>query len=176
VLEIRYPFAIPFDLLWKKGATIQKVIVRHGKTKMDKRMRRRDVPCIHHSRPLYCKYAAVSIMSMLMESKKWGRSKEEVQNRIDGKVILVTRSGVGTPIGVTIYSHKRLTDCVGSVFLCNFQIEWSFVRTSFFSACIANSIFKLDFSLFPFYHFSFHFTNLFLISVSPSPLLYNGCH
>jgi hypothetical protein len=39
----------------KKGAMMQKANVSHGKSNMDKTVRRRELPWVHHSRSLYRK-------------------------------------------------------------------------------------------------------------------------
>jgi hypothetical protein len=51
----------------KKGATMQKANISHGKTKMDKMVRRRELPC---ARCLYKERVVRGALSMSMERKE----------------------------------------------------------------------------------------------------------
>jgi hypothetical protein len=68
--------AIPFDHLRKKRAMMQKANVSHGKTMMDKMVRRRDLPCVGRFRPLYRVRFVRGTMTMPMERKKKVVKKE----------------------------------------------------------------------------------------------------
>jgi hypothetical protein len=71
--------AILLNLPRKKVATLQKENVSHGKTKMDKKERRRELPCVRRSRSLYRGRVVGGAVLMLMEKKvmkKERRSKE----------------------------------------------------------------------------------------------------
>jgi hypothetical protein len=71
--------AIPLGLSRKKGAMMQETTVSHGKTKMDKVVRRGELPCVRCSRSLYGERVVGSAVPMSMEiknvMKKQRRSK-----------------------------------------------------------------------------------------------------
>jgi hypothetical protein len=54
----------------KKGAMMQKANVRHGKAKMDKIVRMREVPCVRRSKSLYSEWAVCGSVPLSMERKK----------------------------------------------------------------------------------------------------------
>jgi hypothetical protein len=71
--------AILFNPQRKNRALMQKVNVSQGKTKMDKTVRRRELPCVHHSRSLYRERVGCGAASISMEKKR--RSKEDANKR-----------------------------------------------------------------------------------------------
>jgi hypothetical protein len=72
--------AISIDPLRKKGAMMPKANVSQGKTKMDKLVRRRELPYVRHSKKLYRKRVVCGVMLMSKERKK----SEEAKKRNDG--------------------------------------------------------------------------------------------
>jgi hypothetical protein len=62
--------AILLNLVVKKGAMMQKANVRHGQIKMDKMVRRRELPCIRRSRSLYKGRVVRGAVLMSMKNKK----------------------------------------------------------------------------------------------------------
>jgi hypothetical protein len=62
--------AIPFGLLRKKRAMMQKANVSHGKVKMDKVVRRRELPCIRRLKYLHRVQDVRCEVTMLFERKK----------------------------------------------------------------------------------------------------------
>jgi hypothetical protein len=72
---------IAIDHLRKKGTMMQKAIVSHGKTKMDKPVRRRELPRVRRSRPLYRWRVVRGVVPMSVERKKVmkkGKRSEEM--------------------------------------------------------------------------------------------------
>ncbi|SAL98229.1 hypothetical protein [Absidia glauca] len=58
------------DLLRKRRVMLEDVIVSRGKTKIDKVVRRRELPCIRRLRVLYREWVVRDVVSMSMERKK----------------------------------------------------------------------------------------------------------
>jgi hypothetical protein len=56
--------------LRKKGALMQSANVSHGKTKMNKMVKRGELPCVHRLRSLYRERVGLGAMPMSMERKK----------------------------------------------------------------------------------------------------------
>jgi hypothetical protein len=81
MLESLYFVAIPFDHSRKKRVTMQKVNVSHGKSKMDKTVRRGELPWVRHSRTVCRRRVVRSAVPMSMK-KKWRWSKEEANKKI----------------------------------------------------------------------------------------------
>jgi hypothetical protein len=90
--------AISFDLLRKKVAIVQKVNVSHGKTKMDKTVRGRELPCVRHWRSLYKGRFVVCAVPMSMK-KRDEEAKKMQRNGLTEKVNLCRYSGVWNPVG-----------------------------------------------------------------------------
>jgi hypothetical protein len=87
--------AIPFDLLRKKRAIRQKANDSNGKTKMDKRARRRELPCACRLILLIEGESFVVQSQCRWKEKKWWRSKEQARKGINVKSgTFVARSGV----------------------------------------------------------------------------------
>jgi hypothetical protein len=63
-------FVIQFDHPSKKRAVMQKANVSHGKSKMDKLARRRELPCIRRLVSSYRGRVVRSAVLMLKEKKK----------------------------------------------------------------------------------------------------------
>jgi hypothetical protein len=82
-LDAREPIsiAIPFDLLRKEGAMMQKANVSHGKIKMDKMVRGRDLPWVRRSRSLYRGRVVRGAVIMSMERKKSDQVGKKKQRR-----------------------------------------------------------------------------------------------
>jgi hypothetical protein len=59
---------------------MQKVNVSHGKAKMDKMVRRKELPYVRRSRPLYRERVGRSAVLMSMERKK--RMKKQRRSKI----------------------------------------------------------------------------------------------
>jgi hypothetical protein len=64
------PVANLLNLLGKKRVMVQKAKVSRTKAKMDKMVRRRELPCILRSRSLYRERVVGGAVSMSMERKK----------------------------------------------------------------------------------------------------------
>jgi hypothetical protein len=77
--------AISFDLRRKRRIMMEGVNVSNGKTKMDKMVGKRELPCIRRSRAKYRGRVVYDGVLNVDGKKKWGRSKEEANKRSDGK-------------------------------------------------------------------------------------------
>jgi hypothetical protein len=86
---------IPFDLLRKKEAMMQKAIVSFGKA-MDKTVRRRRLPWVRRLRMLNRERAVCGAVLMLLERKKKVMKKQRrgKEKNVKGKRTFVTRIGV----------------------------------------------------------------------------------
>jgi hypothetical protein len=79
---------IPIDHLRKKEAIMQKANVGHGKSKMDEMVRRRQLPCIRCSRPLYRGRVVCGAVPMSVESKKVMMKERRSKKKIGGSKFL----------------------------------------------------------------------------------------
>jgi hypothetical protein len=71
---------------------MQKANVNHGKTKMDNKVRRGELPCIRRFRSVYTVDVRGGAKAKPMETKKrWG-TKDEANKRIYGKVYLLSQN------------------------------------------------------------------------------------
>jgi hypothetical protein len=64
---------------------MQKVNVSHVKTKFDKVVRRRELPCVRHSKSLYRGRAVCCVVVMSMERKSDEEAKKKQRKRICGQ-------------------------------------------------------------------------------------------
>jgi hypothetical protein len=61
---------IAFDLPRENQAMMQKTIISHDETELDKTVRKKELPCIRHSRSLYRGQVVHGVVLMSMERKK----------------------------------------------------------------------------------------------------------
>jgi hypothetical protein len=97
---------------------MQKVNVSHGQTKLDKMVRRRDLPCVRRLWLLYRDRVACSVVHVSMRRRKKSdqEAKKKQRNGIDKLGIFVARSGVWNPVvGAATFLWRRsnsgVTEC-----------------------------------------------------------------